>query len=80
MKVSQSPTHKASDVHGKMLMNEIDSWIDLLLRIILSNGDALSSSDFIGRVLEESARSRYMRQKAAAKVACWCIFNTVLFN
>lgn len=52
----------------KIVMNEIECWIDLLMKILLRDGNTEDFSDLIGRVLEESGKSLYMRKIATTKV------------
>ena len=60
------------EVEKKVVTHEIDSWIYLLMKILLNDGKGLhrneNNPELIVRVLEESERSVYMKKIATAKV------------
>ena len=78
-KASGDPSEKkALEEKRKMIENEIDSWIDLLMKGLLSCGNSVSNSDLIGKVLEECEKSHYMRQTATNKV--WVLANLLTYG
>lgn len=61
---------KTSDdsVESIQIKNEIESWIDLLLKTLFLDRNIDRSSDLICKILEESERSPYTKQTATDKV------------